>query len=195
MVEALNSLHLRRFHISYCYPSPGVDLNPIALGDRWLAYADQRLISIIRQVMLILLSKGHFTDSVIYAFFSRSFGGLETDCSQSMAAWGINVGSRLAQGVSKIYSNLFSSSPTSPRSSTHQFGMPQSSAGSRGVGGGDVIGGPGPQKGVVTILDVLRIPNADGNELLLADRIEGVIAHFIAHNKVSWLGEHGNGLR
>ena len=38
-----------------------------------------------------------------------------------MAAWGINVGSKLAQGVSKIYSNLFSGS-----SGSH--GSPSSSA-------------------------------------------------------------------
>ena len=44
----------------------------------------------------------------------RSCGGLEGDGSQqSMAAWGINVGSRLASGVAKVYSNIFASSPKS----------------------------------------------------------------------------------
>ena len=33
---------------------------------------------------------------------------MEVDGSQSVTAWGINVGSKLAQGVSKIYSNIFS---------------------------------------------------------------------------------------
>jgi hypothetical protein len=37
-------------------------------------------------------------------------GGMEVDGSQSVTAWGINVGSKLAQGVSKIYSNIFSAS-------------------------------------------------------------------------------------
>ena len=62
---------------------------------RWLAYADQRLVPI-----------------------HRSSGGLETDCSQSVAAWGINVGSKLAQGVTSIYSTLFSSSPSQTRSAS-----------------------------------------------------------------------------
>ena len=57
-----------------------------------MAYADQRLVPI-----------------------HRSSGGLETDCSQSVAAWGINVGSKLAQGVTSIYSTLFSSSPSQTR--------------------------------------------------------------------------------
>lgn len=38
----------KRFHISFCYPSPGVDPNPISLGDRWMAYADQRMLPIHR---------------------------------------------------------------------------------------------------------------------------------------------------
>ncbi len=41
-------------------------------------------------------------------FTFRSMGGMEVDGSQSVTAWGINVGSKLAQGVSKIYSNIFS---------------------------------------------------------------------------------------
>ena len=42
------SLPPDRFHISFCYPCPGIDPNPIALGDRWMAYADQRLLPIHR---------------------------------------------------------------------------------------------------------------------------------------------------
>jgi len=150
-----------RFHISYCYPSPGVDPNPVALGDRWLAYADQRLLHV-----------------------HRSFGGLETDGAQSMAAWGINVGSKLAQGVSKIYTNFFSSSSGSPQSpgSTGR-GSQHSPTGPGGAAGAAVGGNAGPQKGIVTVLDLLTAPDSEGEELALADRIEGVIAHFIAHNK------------
>jgi len=59
----------------------------------------------------------YFTDylSIIFLIFieifafQRSMGGMEIDGNQSVTAWGINVGSKLAQGVSKIYSNIFSS--------------------------------------------------------------------------------------
>ena len=37
-----------RFTVTTCYPSPGVQANPIALGDRWLAYADQQFFPIHR---------------------------------------------------------------------------------------------------------------------------------------------------
>ncbi|XP_020717235.1 uncharacterized protein LOC101460651 isoform X2 [Ceratitis capitata] len=33
-----------RLSITTCYPSPGINPNPVALGQRWLAYAEQRLI-------------------------------------------------------------------------------------------------------------------------------------------------------
>ncbi|XP_071529568.1 BCAS3 microtubule associated cell migration factor-like isoform X2 [Panulirus ornatus] len=32
------------FTVTTCYPCPGPSVNPIALGDRWLAYADRRLV-------------------------------------------------------------------------------------------------------------------------------------------------------
>ena len=36
-------------------------------------------------------------------YYCRSLGGMIVDGGQSVAAWGINVGSKLAQGVSKLY--------------------------------------------------------------------------------------------
>ena len=39
-----------RFTVTTCYPSPGVHINPIALGERWLAYADQQFVAIHRFV-------------------------------------------------------------------------------------------------------------------------------------------------
>ncbi|XP_067634551.1 uncharacterized protein [Eurosta solidaginis] len=34
-----------RLSITTCYPSPGINPNPVALGQRWLAYAEQKLLS------------------------------------------------------------------------------------------------------------------------------------------------------
>jgi hypothetical protein len=109
---------------------------------------------------------------------------LETDSGQSMTAWSINVGSKLAQGVSKIYTNLFSGgSPHSPSMSRTQH-SPTSSGGAGGQSQSAGVGSVGPQKGIVTVLDLLAVPDAEGDELPLTDRLDGVIAHFIAHNKV-----------
>ncbi len=142
-----------KFTITSCYPSPGVAANPIALGDRWLAYADKRVAPV-----------------------HRSLGGMENDGAQSMTAWGINVGSKLAQGVSRLYSNFFSSSPSS--SGPSSLG-PKSS----GMVNNPQATSTEPQKGVVTILDIVRVQKGDRDEVNVSEKIDGVVAHFIAHNK------------
>ncbi|XP_071744399.1 LOW QUALITY PROTEIN: BCAS3 microtubule associated cell migration factor [Lepeophtheirus salmonis] len=136
------------FTISSCFPSPGIDINPIALGDRWLAYADKKMMPV-----------------------HRSFGGMEMEGGQSVTAWGINVGSKLAKGVSKIYSNIFSHG-NRPGSSTANTPSPITSTVNNE-----------PQKGIVTVLDVQRVSITDSEELNLADNLDGIVAHFIAHNK------------
>jgi len=135
--------------ITSCYPSPGVHTNPLALHDRWLAYSDRAL-----------------------CMARRSAGGMEGEMGQSVTAWGINVGSKLASGVTKICSNIFSGSPRSnPNSIMSQ--------------GGQSIDG---ETGVVTILDTVELCNRDeerGNENIdiSNSKVEGVVAHFIAHTK------------
>jgi len=62
--------------LNSCYPSPGVHSNPLALHDRWLAFADKSL-----------------------TVSRKSAGGMEGGVNQSVTAWGINVGSKLASGV------------------------------------------------------------------------------------------------
>jgi len=144
-----------RFTVSTCYPSPGVHVNPIALGERWLAYADQQFVPI-----------------------HRSLGGMIVDGGQSVTAWGINVGSKLAQGVSKLYSNIFSTKPSS-MSSCHPSSLPPILMSGTGSNNQQEM-----QKGIVTILDVLQVCNStDQDEVNLNDKMAGVIAHFVAHNK------------
>eukprot|EP00095_Tigriopus_kingsejongensis_P005566 maker-scaffold12_size759060-snap-gene-2.15 protein:Tk05566 transcript:maker-scaffold12_size759060-snap-gene-2.15-mRNA-1 annotation:"breast carcinoma-amplified sequence 3-like protein" len=150
-----------RFTITSCYPSPGVHSNPISLGDRWLAYADQKLVPI-----------------------HRSFGGMECDGSQSVAAWSINVGSKLAQGVSKIYSNFFSGNASPCSSAPSSYSGGRTYAGSSPNTGGRETGTPNEsQQGVVTILDVVTVGKTQSDEVNIGNKIEGVVAHFIAHNK------------
>lgn len=114
-------------------------------------------------------------DSYIEIIFRRSLGGQIVDGGQSVTAWGINVGNKLAQGVSKLYSNIFS---TTSMSSCHPS-LPLSSMSSTGSNNQQEM-----QKGIVTILDVLQICNStDQDEVNLNDKMAGVIAHFVAHNK------------
>jgi hypothetical protein len=44
-----------------------------------------------------------------------------------------------------------------------------------------------PQKGVVTVLDILRVHKPEREEVNVEEKIDGVVAHFIAHNKVPTL--------
>lgn len=118
-----------------------------------------------------------YANSKLKIILHRSLGGQIVDGGQSVTAWGINVGNKLAQGVSKLYSNIFSTTSSS-MSSCHPS-LPLSSMSSTGSNNQQEM-----QKGIVTILDVLQICNStDQDEVNLNDKMAGVIAHFVAHNK------------
>ena len=126
--------------------------------------------------------------ALITKYKHRSLGGMEADSGQSVAAWGLNVGSKLAQGVSKIYSNIFSSATTPPAGSKspttptcHTSGPP--SAASSSASGTD------GQKGIVTVLDIIRVYDPERDEVNLAEKIFGVVAHFVAHTKVQRISQ------
>jgi len=153
-VAVFDSRSLReRISLTSCYPSPGVHTNPLALHDRWLAFADKSL-----------------------CVSRKSSGGMEGGASQSVTAWGINVGTKLASGVTKICSNIWSGSPRSqPAFSQQSTAQPESVQES-----GDT--------GVVTVLDIMELVTvqADKESVDLSNsRLEGaaVVAHFLAHNK------------
>ena len=67
--------------------------------------------------------------------------------------------------------------PSVPASPTSQSALAAASRSAAGMGSE-------PQKGVVTVLDIMRVRRPEGEEVNVADKIDGVIAHFIAHNKV-----------
>lgn len=68
-----------RLTITTCYPSPGLSPNPIALGQRWLAYAERKLIP----------SK-------------RSAGGCDCDGVSSYTATVLNAAKTLSKGLREL---------------------------------------------------------------------------------------------
>ena len=120
--------------------------------------------------------------------------GMEGDSSQSVTAWGINVGSRLASGVSKIYANIFAGGSTGSSFSSSPRSPPKAPF-TGGSGPGSGLGTAGESAmhgdmGVVTIIDTVSVNSSGGN----ADADGGsgdaaksdglvVVAHFVAHTK------------
>ena len=146
-VAVFDSRTLReKVSLASCYPSPGVHTNPLALHDRWLAFADKSL-----------------------CISRKSAGGVEGGPSQSVTAWGINVGSKLASGVTKICSNIFSGSP-------HHHGQVEAVRETADTG-------------VVTVLDIMELVTSEERDKESVDlnnsRLEAtaVVAHFLAHTK------------
>lgn len=70
--------------VTTCYPSP--DINPIALGTRWLAYADRRMVS-------------HW----------RSMGGCQTEGPQSVTATMMHAAKFLGKGLRDLSETVASS--------------------------------------------------------------------------------------
>lgn len=68
-----------RLTITTCYPSPGLSPNPIAIGPRWLAYAERKLIP----------SK-------------RSAGGCDCDGVSSYTATVLNAAKTLGKGLREL---------------------------------------------------------------------------------------------
>ncbi|KAB7506922.1 Breast carcinoma-amplified sequence 3-like protein [Armadillidium nasatum] len=63
------------FSISTCYRCPGLSINPIALGDQWLAFADRRLYSIHQSCGgVVPEGSSSYKSTVIYAAKSITKG-------------------------------------------------------------------------------------------------------------------------
>ncbi|XP_046356113.1 BCAS3 microtubule associated cell migration factor-like [Haliotis rufescens] len=81
------------FWVSGCYPCPGPNVNPVALGTRWLAYADRRLVSM-----------------------HQSCGGMSGDGAQSYAATVISAAKGAFKGLT-MFGEAMMSSVTGNKSS------------------------------------------------------------------------------
>ncbi|CAB3369083.1 Hypothetical predicted protein [Cloeon dipterum] len=83
-IELLDTVRLEKmFEINTCYVSPGLNPNPVALGARWLAFADSRL-----------------SPSV------RSSGGAELEGVPSYTASMLQAAKTLGKGIREVASSL-----------------------------------------------------------------------------------------
>ncbi|GFO44328.1 hypothetical protein PoB_007083300 [Plakobranchus ocellatus] len=86
-LAVFDACRLRQLYwITGCYPCPGLNVNPIALGDRWLAYADKRLLPV-----------------------HQSCGGMSGDGSQSYAATVISAAKGAFKGLTMFGEAMVSS--------------------------------------------------------------------------------------
>ncbi|KAK0054201.1 breast carcinoma-amplified sequence 3 isoform X1, partial [Biomphalaria pfeifferi] len=103
--------------ITGCYPCPGPKINPIALGDRWLAYADKRLLPV-----------------------HQSCGGMSGDGAQSYAATVISAAKGAFKGLT-MFGEAMVSSVTGAKSTPPPKKPEPSPADENGYRPGIVSGG------------------------------------------------------
>lgn len=116
------SLEDRLLSVTTCYPSPGPNVNPVALGSRWLAYAEKKLIAWQRSSGGVGGEKIIFMDYFCFVanFLSRVFlvcclhlgGG-----AQSYTATVLQAAQTLGRGLRGL-SETVASSLAGPRSHT-----------------------------------------------------------------------------
>lgn len=154
-----------RFTVTTCYPSPGLEDNPTALGDRWLAYGERR-----------------------YDVYLESRGGRCSELTSTYTASVFHAAKSITKGLRELSEGLackFSSSGGTQFPAGAVVGgcvLPNHAtpAGVSPPGG--------CQGGLVTVLDVDTAGAAAGETELeedgrttTRDSTRGVIAHFQAH--------------
>lgn len=154
------SLEDRLLSVTTCYPSPGPNVNPVALGTRWLAYAEKKLIA-----------------------WQRSSGGVGGGGAQSYTATVLQAAQTLGRGLRGL-SETVASSLTGPRSHASHSG---GSMGLLGSSPPTVNGVDHSSPGIVTVLDLEASSNRSNgmDEGYSSNSVtsDAVIAHFIAHNE------------
>ncbi|XP_063060938.1 breast carcinoma-amplified sequence 3 isoform X2 [Engraulis encrasicolus] len=93
----------KKFFVTSCYPCPGPNLNPIALGERWLAYAENKLI------------RCH-----------QSRGGACGDNAQSYTATVISAAKTLKTGLTMVGKVVTQLAGTLPAVTADEEGSPHS---------------------------------------------------------------------
>ncbi|KAG8451686.1 hypothetical protein GDO86_003757 [Hymenochirus boettgeri] len=139
----------KKFFVTSCYPCPGPNMNPVALGSRWLAYSENKLI------------RCH-----------QSRGGACGDNIQSYTATVISAAKTIKSGLTMVGKVVTQLTGTLPAGTTDEDQSTHSNA----------RRSP-PFPGVITIIDIETIPN--GQYILVSEESdgEGIVAHFLAHEK------------
>ncbi|XP_078722069.1 BCAS3 microtubule associated cell migration factor isoform X1 [Lampetra fluviatilis] len=148
---------VKTFFITSCYPSPGPNPNPLALGSRWLAYADTK-------VGARYLVQRH-----------QTYGGVSGDAVQSYTATVISAAKTIRSGLS-----LFGEAVGRLAGGVRGTGM--GPGGCEEDGGPP----PTPRRhahlpGIVTIIDTECVRHGQV-EVCEEGEGDGVVAHFPAHD-------------
>ncbi|XP_066992105.2 breast carcinoma-amplified sequence 3 homolog [Anabrus simplex] len=152
-----------RLTVTTCYPCPGPNPNPVALGTRWLAYAERRLLP-----------------------SRRSSGGTEGEGVQSYTATVLHAAKSLGKGLRELGESVASSLTGSASNAGMQRGVVGGGAGQQG---GVNTGGScdSLQPGIITILDAQGVSSSHGEESRInesgtaSSNADLMVAHFMAH--------------
>ncbi|XP_062701366.1 breast carcinoma-amplified sequence 3 homolog isoform X2 [Aedes albopictus] len=145
-----------RLTVTTCHPSPGLNPNPIALGPRWIAYAEKKLVP----------SK-------------RSSGGCDGDGVTSYTATVLNAAKSLGKGLRELGEQMAAGLTGGSHSG------PSSFSGSTGGSVGNVAS-EGNQPGIVTILDIkypIKDVSPTTGTPITSTGNDPMVAHFVAHSE------------
>ncbi|XP_062537036.1 breast carcinoma-amplified sequence 3 homolog isoform X3 [Armigeres subalbatus] len=145
-----------RLTVTTCHPSPGLNPNPIALGPRWIAYAEKKLMA----------SK-------------RSSGGCDGDGVTSYTATVLNAAKSLGKGLRELGEQMAAGLTGGSHSG------PSSISGTSSGSVGNVAG-EGNQPGIVTILDIkypIKDVSPTTGTPITSTGNDPIIAHFVAHSE------------
>lgn len=143
-----------RLTVTTCYLSPGINPNPVALGDRWIAYAERRLIP----------SK-------------RSSGGCDFDGVSSYTATVLNAAKSLSKGLRELGEQVAAGLTGSSSSSSHfnSGNIGASNPSSDGTQTGVVT--------VLDIKHPIRdVSPTTGTPVAITGN-DPIVAHFLAHSE------------
>uniref|UniRef100_A0AAG5DQU3 BCAS3 domain-containing protein n=1 Tax=Anopheles atroparvus TaxID=41427 RepID=A0AAG5DQU3_ANOAO len=174
-----------RLTVTTCHPSPGLNPNPVALGSRWIAYAERRLIASKRS------SGGcegdgvtSYTATVLNAAKSLGKGLRELGEQVAAGLTGSHLGSSLVGGGSGSGSSLGGGGGAGFGGGMAGFG---GSADQLHGGGGLLAGGEGNQQpGLVTVLDIkhpIKDISPTTGTPITCHGSDPIVAHFLAHSE------------